>query len=81
VISQPNPRAGPFSPDPIPLEKPVPLKTLKSGDAAKICDAIAKAVADNGFNVANQDCDVGVFEATKKITRARELQSTDHPSK
>ena len=57
-----------FKTDPTPLERPVPLKTLKSGDAAKICDAIAKALTDNGFKVTNQDCDVGEFEATKKTS-------------
>ncbi|HKV60305.1 MAG TPA: hypothetical protein VJO16_00200 [Candidatus Acidoferrum sp.] len=55
-----------FKTDPTPLERPAPLKTLKSGDTAKICDAIAKALTDNGFKVTNQDCDVGEFEATKK---------------
>jgi hypothetical protein len=62
-----------FAPDPTPLERPAPLKTLKSGDTAKICDAIAKALTDNGFKVTNQDCDVGDFEATKKTSTAGEF--------
>lgn len=61
-----------FKTDPAPLERPAPLKTYKSGDAAKICDAIAKALTDNGFKVTNQDCDVGEFEATKKTNAAGE---------
>lgn len=62
-----------FAPDPTPLERPAPLKTLKSGDTAKICDAIAKALTDNGFKVTNQDCDVGDFEGTKKTSTAGEF--------
>jgi hypothetical protein len=62
-----------FKTDPTPLERPTPLKTLKSGDATKICDAIAKALTDNGFKVANQDCDAGEFEATKKTNAAGEF--------
>jgi len=61
-----------FKTDPTPLERPAPLKTYKSGDAAKICEAIGKALADNGFKVANQDCDAGEFEATKKTNSAGE---------
>ena len=61
-----------FTPDPAPLERPAPLKTLKSGDTTKICDAIAKALTDNGFKVTNQDCDVGEFEAAKKTNTAGE---------
>jgi hypothetical protein len=57
-----------FKTDPTPLERPAPLKTLKSGDTAKICAAVAKALTDNGFKVTNQDCDVGEFEATKKTS-------------
>ncbi len=64
----PTPAQALFAPDPTPLERPAPLKTLKSGDTAKICDAIAKALADNGFKVTNQDCDVGEFEAAKKTS-------------
>jgi len=62
-----------YTPDPAPLERPTPLKTLKSGDTAKICDAIAKAVTDNGFKLANQDCDVGEFEATKNTNSSGEF--------
>jgi hypothetical protein len=62
-----------FKTDPTPLERPAPLKTLKSGDAAKICDAIGKALTDNGFKAANQDCDSGEFEATKKTNAAGEF--------
>jgi hypothetical protein len=61
-----------FRTDPTRLERPVPLKTYKSGDAAKICDAIAKALTDSGFKVTNQDCDAGEFEATKKTRAAGE---------
>jgi hypothetical protein len=61
-----------FKTDPIPLERPAPLKTLKSGDTAKICDAVAKALTDNGFKVTNQDCDVGEFGGTKKTDAAGE---------
>jgi hypothetical protein len=63
-----TPAQTPYKTDPTPLERPAPLKTLKTGDAAKLCDAIAKALTDNGFNVTNQDCDIGEFEATKKTT-------------
>lgn len=62
-----------FKTDSTPLERPAPLKTLKSGDAAKICDAIGKALTDNGFKAANQDCDAGEFEATKKTNSAGEF--------
>lgn len=63
----------PFAPDPTPLERPAPLKVLKSGDTAKICDAIAKAVTDSGFKLTNQDCDVGELEATKNTNSAGEF--------
>lgn len=62
-----------FTPDPTPLERPAPLKTLKSGDAAKICDAISKVLTDNSFKVTSQDCDLGEFEASKKTNSAGEL--------
>jgi hypothetical protein len=68
-----TPAQAMYAADPIPLERPAPLKTLKTGDTAKICDAIAKALTDNGFRVTNQDCDVGDFEATRKTSTAGEL--------
>lgn len=61
-----------FTPDPIPLERPTPLKTLKSGDSTKICDAVIKALTDSSFKVTNQDCDVGEFEATKRTNSTGE---------
>jgi hypothetical protein len=67
-----TPAQAMFATDPTPLERPAPLKTLKSGDTAKICDAIAKALTDNGFKLTNQDCDVGEFQATKKTNSSGE---------
>jgi hypothetical protein len=72
VFPSPDPAQAIFRTDPTPLERPAPLKTLKSGDAAKICDAIGKALTDNGFKVTNQDCDAGEFEATKETNAAGE---------
>jgi hypothetical protein len=63
-----TPAQTPFKTDPVPLERPAPLRTLKTGDATRICDAILKALTDNNFKVTNQDCDVGEFAATRKTS-------------
>jgi len=55
-----------FTTDPNPLERPAPLKTIKSGDSAKICDAVSKILKSNNFDIKDQDCDLGQFEATRK---------------
>jgi hypothetical protein len=62
-----------FTPDPTPLERPAPLKTIKSGETVKICEAILKALADNSFKVKNQDCDLGEFEGTKNTNSPGEF--------
>jgi hypothetical protein len=68
-----TPAQTPFATDPTPLERPAPLKTLKTAEAAKLCDAILKALTDNSFKVTNQDCDVGEFAAERKTNRDGEL--------
>ncbi len=62
-----------FTPDPTPLERPAPLKTLRTADTAKVCEAITKTLADNGFKTTRDDCDLGEFEATKKTNAAGEF--------
>jgi hypothetical protein len=68
-----TPAQTPFATDPTPLERPAPLKTFKTGDAAKLCDVIVKALTDSNFKVTNQDCDAGEFAAEKKTNRDGEL--------
>jgi hypothetical protein len=62
-----------FTPDPTALERPAPLKTLKTPDTAKVCEAITKTLAGNGFKTTHDDCDLGEFEATKKTNAAGEF--------